>query len=77
MKAPLRSGVGREIQERCGESSATMTTWIDHIADPVSCNTDAPLDPESLALSAKFQCSAWSVLYISPIRMPRADFDRS
>ncbi|GAA5985369.1 hypothetical protein JCM10908_006949 [Rhodotorula pacifica] len=64
LKAPVRSGVGRILQDRCGESSEAITQWIDALERPHQCEDSvikAPLDSSALQRSAKFQCGAWCI----------------
>ncbi|GAA5985541.1 hypothetical protein JCM10908_007018 [Rhodotorula pacifica] len=64
LKAPLRSGMGRILQERCGESSESITRWIDGLESPTKCDwaeIKAPLSSNKLQRSAKFQCASWCV----------------
>ncbi|KPV73364.1 glycosyltransferase family 4 protein [Rhodotorula graminis WP1] len=59
LKAPNRSGVGKDLQERCGETSSALTAWIDSVEAPQSCAKGGKLDAATLQRSAKFQCGAW------------------
>jgi len=59
LKAPPRFGVGKELQDRCGESNQALTDWIDSIETPKECSNAAFTNPRALQRSAKFQCGAW------------------
>jgi len=62
LQVPARAGVGKGLQERCGEKSSALSKWIDSIEQPQLCGKagkDAKLDVGTLQRSAKFQCGAW------------------
>lgn len=59
LKAPTRFGIGKELQERCGESSQALTDWINSVESPRNCDKKGKLEAELLQRSAKFQCGAW------------------
>lgn len=65
LKAPPRFGVGKELQDRCGESNQALTDWIDSIETPKECSNAPFVNPRGLQRSAKFQCGAWCVFYFS------------
>ena len=70
LKAPPRFGVGRELQDRCGESNQALTDWIDSIETPKECSNAAFTNPRGLQRSAKFQCGAWYVSSLFPFCPP-------
>ncbi|GAA5886968.1 hypothetical protein JCM6882_009401 [Rhodosporidiobolus microsporus] len=61
LKAPARFGVGKELQNRCGESNQALTDWINSMEKPAHCQAKQglTLDAKTLQRSAKFQCGAW------------------
>ncbi|GAA6009920.1 hypothetical protein JCM10207_002158 [Rhodosporidiobolus poonsookiae] len=61
LKAPARVGIGKELQDRCGESNQALTEWIDSVEKPQLCNSPKGTSWAFGALqrSAKFQCAAW------------------
>lgn len=63
LKAPARFGVGKELQNRCGESNQALTDWINSMEKPQHCKAAQGLTLEASALqrSSKFQCGAWCV----------------
>ncbi|GAA5869501.1 hypothetical protein JCM16303_000492 [Sporobolomyces ruberrimus] len=61
LKAPPRFGVGKELQDRCGESNQALTDWIDSIETPQECSNLEFTNPRALQRSAKFQCGAWCI----------------
>jgi hypothetical protein len=63
LKAPARTGVGKELQNRCGESNQALTDWINSMEKPQHCKAKLGLTLESSALqrSGRFQCGAWCV----------------
>ncbi|SGY17708.1 BQ5605_C015g07867 [Microbotryum silenes-dioicae] len=63
LRMPRRTGFGRELQDRCGESTKALTEWINSLVKPTACNKRDVLDVESLQASAKYQCSAWWVYF--------------
>ncbi|BGP20142.1 hypothetical protein JCM10213_000773 [Rhodosporidiobolus nylandii] len=60
LKASPRQGVGKELQDRCGETSEDMGKWISSLEAPRSC-AGGELDIQTLQRSAKFQCGAWCI----------------
>lgn len=63
LKLPPRFGLGLELQQRCGESEAGMTEWLNAITEPKTCpGAMTPVASyKHLAKSARFQCAAWCV----------------
>ncbi|GAA5970589.1 hypothetical protein JCM21900_005822 [Sporobolomyces salmonicolor] len=61
LRAPPRVGYGKELQNRCGETSADITKWIDALEEPRSCDPAVKLNVSVLRRSAKFQCTAWCI----------------
>lgn len=59
LKAPVRSGIGKTLQDRCGESSPELSKWIDALERPKRCGQGSQLDDGALQRSARFQCGAW------------------
>ncbi|GAA5892766.1 hypothetical protein JCM6882_000575 [Rhodosporidiobolus microsporus] len=66
LKAPPRSGVGKELQDRCGETSEDTTKWINSLEAPKSCGGEE-LDVGTLQKSAKFQCGAWCIFGLTTL----------
>lgn len=56
-----RTGVGRELQLRCGEGSDSMSGWIDDLVKPKGCDAKEPLDVVNLRRSAIQQCGYWCI----------------
>ncbi|GAA5858132.1 hypothetical protein JCM8547_005665 [Rhodosporidiobolus lusitaniae] len=63
LNAPARAGVGKELQNRCGESNQALTDWINSLEKPVHCKArqGMTLDARTLQRSARFQCGAWCI----------------
>jgi len=78
LRAPPRHGVGKELQDRCGETSPDMTTWINSLERVDNCRPEIELHSRTLQRSATFQCSAWCVslsLGVSQFPQPRSVAD--
>ncbi|GAA5890091.1 hypothetical protein JCM5296_004767 [Sporobolomyces johnsonii] len=60
LKAQPRFGIGRVLQDRCGESNQALTDWISSMERPKHCKGE-PIDAWTLQRSAKFQCGAWCI----------------
>ncbi|BGP51792.1 hypothetical protein JCM10450v2_007748 [Rhodotorula kratochvilovae] len=56
LKAPPRRGIGRELQDRCGETTPDMATWIDSLERVDNCRKGSELLASRLQRSAVFQC---------------------
>ncbi|POY75525.1 hypothetical protein BMF94_1428 [Rhodotorula taiwanensis] len=72
MKARVRSGAGRVLQERCDDSSKELSRWIDKLEQPRKCDNakiKAALSNDKLQRSANFQCGNWCVFDLT-----RADY---
>ncbi|KPV73370.1 glycosyltransferase family 4 protein [Rhodotorula graminis WP1] len=61
LRAPPRHGVGKELQDRCGETSPDMSSWINSLERAENCRPEAKFHPRKLQRSALFQCSAWCI----------------
>ncbi|GAA5901057.1 hypothetical protein JCM8208_007606 [Rhodotorula glutinis] len=61
LRAPPRHGVGKELQDRCGETSPDMSSWINSLERVENCRPEVKLQSRKLQRSAVFQCSAWCI----------------
>ncbi|GAA6017735.1 hypothetical protein JCM10207_000479 [Rhodosporidiobolus poonsookiae] len=75
LKAPPRSGIGKELQDRCGETDADITEWINGVVAAEGCDPNQTLDVETLQRSAKFQCRAWCIFDLTTPELAGWSFD--